>query len=197
MRGTWLAVVLTGIIFLNTGCGIGKATREDKFLNEYFQNRVGYKYHFEGRGSKFAAMDWEVVYKEGDRVQIVETSHGTRAALVYKIGRDSLELVHFDETSPYRNHLRDRNNQHQVLLHTPLDTDTRWEDRHTVREIVSLGEEIQLPLGKYQTLKVKKQYKDLDATEYIYYVKGLGFVKSEYISNGVSVITQLESIVPP
>lgn len=194
MRRPWLITLLLGVGCLVAGCGAGLATREDKYLGSYLQNQVGYRYHFRGTGSRFASMDWEVLFKKGNKVQIVETGRGVRAAMVFRTGRDAIELVYFGEKSPYGNHLRNRGNLHQVWLHTPLEVGTRWEDRQAVYEIIAVDEKLALPVGQRRALKVKKTYKELDATEYMYFVRGLGFVKSEYVSGEVRVTTELETI---
>lgn len=196
MKKVVLVFLLSIFTSIQAGCGVGRATWEDQFLHEYFQCKVGYKYHFRGTGSRFATMDWEIMYREGNRVQVLETSRGVKAALVYRVGDRSIDLIHFDETNPRRNHLHDHNNQHQVVLHVPLEKGARWEDRYTVREVVAVDEKITLPGGEYRAIKVKKQYKGLDAVEYNYFVKGLGFVKSEYITGDVRVITELDKITP-
>ena len=196
MRWLRLVLVLAVVGCLVVGYAAGKIAPGEQFVPEYFQHKVGNCYHFHGTGSLLATMDWEVVEQEKNRVQIVQTIRGAKAALVYRWGPQRLELIYYGEDYPYENHLWKRSNIREVVLQAPLRLGSRWQDKYTEREIVALDEVVELSCGRYEALKVKKQYRHLDAVEYEYYVRGMGLVKSEYRSGEIGITTKLEELIP-
>jgi len=159
-----------------------------------FEENVFRKYA--GSGNEYAPYISYVDYIRDNIMQTREFNGGTGMVSVYVIKdgelvrtfrRGGIEYKHEFTSAPAE--------YNDILLKDPIKEGTEWTTEEGLkRKITAVNKSVQVPAGIYSAVEVTT-YRE-DSTDMQYYVKGLGLIKSEYISKDetMHVISELESI---
>jgi hypothetical protein len=133
-----------------------------------------------------------VLLTEGDRAQVVEDNGGTTSASVFKITDEEILRTFFQgEEYNEKNLLDEESNDNLVILKAPLTVGAKWETSKDAREIVETDAVVETPAGKFEGC-IKVSIKSENSTMYEYFKAGIGMVKREFISEGMTVTSTLE-----
>jgi len=149
-------------------------------------------WQYQGEGNEYASFSREVLFAQDDRAQIREDNGGTVSAAVFEITDDAVIRIFFQgETYGETNFLGQRPNENTVILKSPLEVGTKWEDPNGTREIVDVNAAVDTPAGKFEKcIKVKISVQD--STLYEYVKEGVGMVERKFISVDSRVTSVLE-----
>lgn len=167
-------LLLLGLLL--TGCGPDQAEPED-----YFPAEQGNNWEYAGTGNEYASFKSEVLYtQDDDRVQIQEINPGTSTAAVYTITDKAVTRVYLaGEKYHQENLLQEADNDHTIVLKTPLRKGTKWSTKKGQREIQSVAETVKTPAGTFKNC-IKIIIKEAGSTGYEYYCEDIGLVKREF-----------------
>jgi hypothetical protein len=165
-------------------------------VSDYFPFEANVFTEYAGSGNEYAPYISYVDYIRDNKMQTREFNGGTGVVSVYTIRdgelvrtlrRGGIEYKH--EFSSAASEIND------VLLKEPIKEGTSWTtEEGLTRKITAVNKSIQVPAGIFSAVEVTT-YRE-DSTDMQYYVKGMGLIKSEYISKDktMHVISELESI---
>ena len=182
-----------------------RVSMENVNLRSYFPINDHWTYQFIGEGNEFAAFTREFRYTDEVLVQAFDTTSGGTVTAVYRITENEVALVSdFHEAETQENRLSELSREAvavDVILRQPLELGHTWASRNGQRQIVAVGEVVQVPAGAfYDVVVVKVDYGE-DATHvgYEYYAKNIGLIKRDYQAlnddfDDFSVISQLQQI---
>jgi hypothetical protein len=161
-------------------------------VKDYFPLSIGSTWQYLGEGNEYASFTRKVLFKEGDRIQTMEDNGGTVSANIYKVTGDAARLVYSQGEQYDKVNLLDRkDNRDSIVLKAPLKTGTKWENAEDEREILATDASVDTPAGRFEAC-VKVSIKSQNSTMYEYYKAGVGMVKREFISEGLTVTSTLE-----
>lgn len=161
-------------------------------ISEYLPLKEGNKWIYEGIGNEFASYTQEVTHEKDNKYQVTVFS-GTVTANRYVVTEDSIlhtyrEHEYYDDTSILDNPA----NIDAVLLKLPLEVGSQWVSDGNPHEVFSINSTIQVPAGTFtDCLVIKITYKDSGNSSFMYYKKGVGMVKSEYVLDNDEKIQSL------
>lgn len=165
---------------------------EEASLKDLFPLGKGSTWEYLGDGNEYASFNRKVLFTEGDRVQTVEDNGGTVSASVFKITEKEIIRTFFQGEEYGQGNLFDKeSNDNTVILKAPLKAGTKWETSKDAREIVETDAVVNTPAGKFEGC-MKVSIKSQNSTMYEYFKAGIGMVKREFISEGMSVTSTLE-----
>ncbi len=163
-------------------------------IAEYLPLKEGNKWSYEGIGNEFASYTQEVTHEKDNKYQVVVYS-GTVTANRYEVTEDSI-LHTYREHEYYEDKsiLDNPNNLDATLLKLPFEVDADWISEDNSYEIFSVNSTVQVPAGTFaDCVVVKITYKDSGNSSFLYYKKGVGMVKSEYmLDEGESIQSLLK-----
>lgn len=195
-RGKALGVSLMVLFLLVSVSCVSKqeGTKEVDLLS-YFPFEVGNQWTYQGVGNEYASYNKQVLYKEGNKVQVVEENPGTRLVKIYDLKPDSVVVVYSkEEFYEDENILETEENMQDIILQTPVEIGTIWESGDRTSEIVAKDVTIETPAGTFNNcIQVNNTYKDEENKFIEYYAPGIGLVKSEFIAGETKIISQLEN----
>ncbi len=147
---------------------------------------------YEGWGNEFAPFTRQVIFVEGNRVQVKEDNGGTTSSSVFEVTDQALVRRYFQGEAYEDTNFLDRESNEQLeVLKAPIKVGTRWGPAANEREIVKTDATVPTPAGVFRDcLKVK--ISNPDSVVYEYYKQGIGLVKREFISGDTQVIQTLE-----
>ncbi|HWQ29573.1 MAG TPA: hypothetical protein VN549_01180 [Negativicutes bacterium] len=161
-------------------------------VQAYFPLSIGSTWQYLGEGNEYASFTRKVLFKEGDRTQTMEDNGGTVSANIYRITDDEIRLVYSQGEEYDKVNLLDRkDNRDSIILKAPLKKGTKWKNAEDEREIVASDASVDTPAGRFEAC-IKVSIKSKDSTMYEYFKAGVGMVKREFISEGLTVTSTLE-----
>ena len=89
------------------------------------------------------------------------------------------------------NLLDEEANDNLVLIKVPLEAGTKWETPNGTREIVETDAVVDTPAGEFEGC-IKIEITTEHSVMYEYYKEGIGLVKREFLSEGMTVTSTLE-----
>jgi len=168
------------------------ADMEAMNLKYLFPLKEGNTWQYRGEGNEYATFSREILFIGGDRVQFVEDNGGTVSASIFEITEKSIKRIFFNgEEYDKRNLLAQEANDDLIILMAPVRVGTKWETQDDKREIVEIDAKVDTPIGKFKDC-IKVKINAENSTMYEYYKMGIGLVKREFISEGMSVTSTLE-----
>jgi hypothetical protein len=163
-------------------------------INDYFPYNKDTIVYYKGIGNEYAQKDVSVDFIKGNRIQLRTNNGGTVVVEVLENEAGELRRLYTRGECYYREDLTNTNNlKPEILLKEPLVKGTSWTlSDGRKRYISEVDKEIQTPMGTYKAIEVTTE-NDKDIT-HDYYVKNVGMVKNEFISNGQTITSTLEKI---
>jgi hypothetical protein len=201
--------IVIGLMMLLFLCGCQKAVNNNNIvptnppdsntqskINDYFPYNKDTIVYYKGIGNEYAQKDVSVDFVKGNRIQLRTNNGGTVMVEVLENDAGELRRLYTRGECYYREDLTNTNNlKPEILLKEPLVKGTSWilpDGRK--RYISEVDKEIQTPMGPYKAIEVTTESeKDKDLT-HDYYVKDVGMVKNEFISNGEIISSTLERV---
>lgn len=168
-------------------------------IKDYYPIRENTRYVYEGVGNEFASYYVYNDYISGGKVQQRINNGGTVVASVVELKKGKLNKVYSRGEVYYReNLLAATGYDEETLLMEPLKNGTTWTLKDSrVRTITNTSVEITTPTGTYKAIEVTTE--STDGKNLDYYAKGIGLIKSIYISgeNQISsTLSKIEENVP-
>jgi len=168
-----------------------------QYLNpsDFFPLSVGSTWDYKGEGNEYASFTREVLFASGDRAQIRENNGGTVSAAIFNTSTDTVSRIFFmGEAYGQENFLNTEPKEDIIILKSPLQVGTKWEEPNGNREIVDMNAKVDTPAGIFdECIKVKISSKD--STLYEFYKKDIGMVKREFRSGDTVVTSSLKKYV--
>lgn len=164
---------------------------------EYFPDRENKQYFYEGKGNEYAAFWSYADYQDRDsgRIQLRTDNGGTQTVQVMEGNSTSLSVIVSKEECYYRDNLLNYNSveEPEILLKAPLEKGTEWTLADGRKRYISdVEKNIKTPSGDYKTIEVTTEEKEGQTRDY--YAKGVGLVKREYSTDGLTVTSLLKKI---
>lgn len=170
--------------------------QEDKVnVETYYPLAVGNEWVYEGIGNEYAAYTQKVAYSKDNKYQVMIDNGGTVSANIYVLNEDSLVRT-YSEAEVYddKNILDEKENMEDIIIKAPIEVGTKWESQGNQCEITDIDAAVTVPAGTFDDcIVIKVTYKESGAFSNIYYCKGVGLVKSEYIDGDFEVSSLLKS----
>lgn len=161
-------------------------------LRACFPLSIGSTWQYLGEGNEYASFTRKVLFKEGDRTQTMEDNGGTVSANIYRMTDDEVRMVYSQgEEYDKVNLLDQKDNRNSIILKAPLKPGTKWKNAEDEREIVAVDASVDTPAGRFEDC-IKVSIKSQNSTMYEYFKAGVGMVKREFISEGLTVTSTLE-----
>lgn len=162
-------------------------------LAAYFPMTVGSTWQYQGEGNEYASFKREVIFAASNKGQLKEDNGGTVSAQVFQVDANSITRVFFQgEEYNSKNFLQSPANDSTVILKTPLQVGTQWQDGSSTRKIVDTAAQVKTPAGVFENC-IKVEIAGSDGTVNEYYKKGVGMVKREFISGDAAITSTLAS----
>lgn len=171
-------------------CGV--EAPEQLSLKNFFPASVGSTWKYVGEGNEYASFVRKALFRDGDRAQFSEDNGGTVSASIFKV--TDKEIVRtFLRGEEYNNEnlMKEKANDSTVILKAPLKAGTKWKTKEGDREIVATDAVVKTPAGKFSNC-IKVSIKSENSTMYEYFKAGVGMVKREFVSEGMTVTSTLE-----
>ena len=173
-------------------CGAEEPKPETAGLKEFFPITVGSTWKYLGEGNEYASFERKVLFQEGDRAHFSEDNGGTVSAAVFKITDKEIVRTFFQgEEYSQGNLLAQKDNDDTVILMSPLKVGTKWKTSKDSREIIETNAVVDTPAGKFKDC-IKVSIKSENSIMYEYFNAGVGMVKREFVSEGLTVTSTLE-----
>ncbi len=160
-------------------------------LQAYFPNWSGVTYRYSGEGMEFSSFSRKISFARDGLIQIEDES-GTNLVQVVESSDHEIKVVWVEEEfydgvsilNPESRSERENGRAvNLILLKAPLKEGTTWSDERFEREIRSIDQVMETPLGTiYDVIVVKNRSKDAENfVQYEYYAKNVGLIKRETI----------------
>lgn len=164
-------------------------------IEDYFPIKENTIKEYEGIGNEFAAKSTFVEFIAEGKVQIKEVNPGTSFVKVIEYKNGELKEIYAEgEFYHIENMLNANTNKNNILLKEPIEVGNSWSNEDgTIKEIVSLNEIIETPLGFYEALLVTTKFPTGESLNE-YYVKDYGLVASIYRYGDIEVKTLLKEV---
>jgi len=161
-------------------------------LKDYFPLSEGSTWQYLGDGNEYASFDRSVLFVEEDRAQISEANGGTVSASVFEITEDGIVRTFFrGEEYDGKNLLEEESTGSLAVLKAPLEVGTSWETQNDVREIIETDATVDTPAGEFDNC-LKISITSEHSVMFEYYKAGIGMVKREFLSEGITITSALE-----
>jgi len=161
-------------------------------LKSYFLLTEGSTWKYQGEGNEYATFNRQVLFVEGDKAQVRENNGGTVSAAVFKTSENEIIRIFFQgEEYEDTNFLNEEPNNNLIILKTPLEVGTKWEDPNGYREIVEIDATVDTPAGKFENC-IKVEITGKDSNMFEYFKEDIGMVKREFNSEGMTITSSLE-----
>ena len=172
--------------------GEDEAEPEEISLKDYFPLTEGSTWKYLGEGNEYASFNREVLFVDGDRAQVSEDNGGTVSASVFQFEDDQVVRTFFrGEEYDGNNLLGEEPNDHLVLLKAPLEVGAKWETSNGDRQIIETDAVVDTAAGEFEGC-IKIEITTEHSVMYEYYKEGIGLVKREFLSEGITVTSILE-----
>ncbi len=171
-------------------CGV--EAPEQLSLQNFFPVSVGSTWKYLGEGNEYAAFVRKALFREGDRAQFSEDNGGTVSSSIFRVTDKEIVRVFLrGEEYDQKNLMKEKANDATVILKAPLKAGTKWKNSGDSREIVATDAVVETQAGKF-TDCIKVSIKTENSTMYEYFKAGVGMVKREFVSEGMTVTSTLE-----
>ncbi|HWR60275.1 MAG TPA: hypothetical protein VN580_01605, partial [Clostridia bacterium] len=171
-------------------CGVKEP--EALSLKDFFPVSVGSTWKYLGEGNEYATFERKALFREGDKAQFSEDNGGTVSASVFKVADKEIVRTFFrGEEYNQENLMNEKANDNTIILKEPLKAGTKWKNQKDDREIAATDAVVETPAGKF-TGCIKVSIRTENSTMYEYYKAGVGMVKREFVSEGMTVTSILE-----
>lgn len=165
---------------------------EELSIKDYFPLAEGSTWKYSGEGNEYASFNREVLFVVGNRAQVSENNGGTVSASIFQIEVDHIIRTFFRGEEYDGNNLLDEEaNDDLVLIKSPVEVGTKWKTSTGVREIIQTDAVVGTPAGTFEDC-IKVEITTEHSIMYEYYKEGVGLVKREFISEGLTVTSTLE-----
>ncbi len=155
----------------------------------------GNYWYYQGRGMEYAAFNRKVLYTKDNYAQLSEDNGGTVTTTIYETTPEALKRVYFEGESYNPPNMLEQGftpNENMIILRSPINEGTKWDNKDGSREIVDVNVSIETPAGTFKPCLKVKITSDNNSTVYEYYKKDLGLVKREFIADDTSITSSLE-----
>jgi hypothetical protein len=198
------SIILTVLLMaLLVGCGQGvKAPNKDITPVESLKAKDFFSFEkdvfmdFKGTGNEYAEYKTYVDYVKDDIVQIRNMNPGTVSVSVYQYKDGELIKTYSRGETYYLYDYTNLKDKEEVIIKEPIKEGTSWSvGESSTRSITGVNKEIDIPLGKYNALEITTENNDSIIKDY--YVKGIGKVKSEFVSKedkSNPIISELQNL---
>jgi hypothetical protein len=201
-KGFVLMLIASLSLFIFVGCnnkddGENPPDSTAMTVQDLFPLEQNVQYEFEGMGNEFATFIIFNEYVDNDSVQQRVENGGTVTARVYVINDGKVTRTLSKGETYYREDMMDQTDASaEVILMEPIETGTSWQlaDGST-RTISDIAVDVETPAGSYQAVEVVTEGQDFTNTDY--YAKGVGLVKTVYLSekDDTEVSSTLKQII--
>ncbi|NCC81534.1 MAG: hypothetical protein EOM04_04610 [Clostridia bacterium] len=181
MKKMSLIFILLVLVTLLSACG--NNSDKEISLARLVALEEGNYWKYNGYGNEYASLERKVLYKEGNRVQIIDGNPGTTMVTIYEITDEKVSVVYSEgEFYEETNILSTENNMDQPILVAPVKENETWESNGNKYTIISVNESVETDAGNFEEcVLVKVEYPENPAYSNIYYKADLGMVKQDYI----------------
>ncbi len=170
-------------------------TKTKATISDYFPFTPDVHMRYKGTGNEFAEYESYVDYIRDNKMQVRELNGGTQFITVYTIRDGALVSTYNQGETYHRYDYTSMSSDEEIFLKEPLEPGTSWTLADgSNRSITSVDKQVTTPAGQYTALEVTTKWED--STSRDYYVKGIGLVKSEFVTDDgqMTVLSELESI---
>ncbi len=190
LTGSALIIVILSLVI--AGCSWWNSNPTIGSPEDFFPITAGSYWNYLGEGNEYASFLREAVRTSGNRSQFKENNGGTISASVYEVTQDAVTRIHFQgETYEDVNLLDIKSTESTIILKAPLKVGTKWGPSDQAREIISVTETVDTPIGQFQDcIAVKVTFPHSTIIEY--FKKSVGMVKREFESEGFTVTSTLQ-----
>lgn len=163
-------------------------------IEDYYPIIENARYLYEGEGNEYASYSVHIDYASKNRVQQRVDSGGTVLARVVEVKDGKATRVFSREEVYYRaNLLESSSGIPEILLTEPIQKGTSWTlSDGRVRTITDISAGVSTPSGSYSAVAVETQGPNDKTVDY--YAKGVGLVKSVFISGQTEISSSLEKL---
>lgn len=201
-KGLVLMLIASLSLFILVGCnnkddGENPPDSTAMTVQDLFPLEQNVMYEFEGIGNEFATFTIFNEYVDDDSVQQRVDNGGSVTARVYVISDGKVTRTLSKGETYYREDMMDQTDDSaEVVLMEPIETDNSWQlaDGST-RTITDIAVDVETPAGSYKAVEVVTEGEDYTNTDY--YAKGVGLVKTVYLSekDDMEVSSTLKQII--
>lgn len=185
------------LTFLLTACTNTQAPKIEptpykESIKSYFPLTLGSSWQYLGEGNEYASFSRKVLFVKDNKAQVIEDNGGTVIASIFEATDTEITRIFFKGEQYSETNLLDKEpNTNLVILKAPIKVGTKWNTKDESREIVAVDASVETTAGKFDNC-VKISIPSKNDTMYEYYKKGIGLVKREFISKGMTVTSTLE-----
>jgi len=201
-KGFVLMLIASMSLFVLAGCnnkddGENPPDSTAITVQDLFPLEHNVMYEFEGMGNEFATFTIFNEYVDDDSVQQRVDNGGSVTAQVYVISDGKITRTLSKGETYYREDMMDQTDDSaEVVLMEPIETGTSWQlGDGSTRTITDIAVDVATPAGNYQSVEVVTEGEDFTNTDY--YAKGVGLVKTVYLSekDDTEVSSTLKQII--
>jgi hypothetical protein len=178
-----LTLIASQSLFIFPGCnGENPPESNAMTVQDLFPLEENVQYEFEGMGNEFASYTIFNEYVDDDSVQQRVDNGGTVTARVYIVSDGKVTRTLSKGETYYREDMMDQTDDSQeAVLMEPIEKGTSWQlDDGRTRTITDIAFDVATPAGSYTAVQVVTEGEDYTSTDY--YAKGVGLVKTVYLS---------------
>lgn len=151
---------------------------------------------FKGIGNEFAEYRTYVDFVKDDTVQIRSINPGTVSVNVYQYKDGAIVSLFSRGETYYVYDYTGMKEKEEIIIKEPIKVGTTWNvGESATKSITAIDKEISTPAGKYKALEITTESPGSIIRDY--YVKGIGKVKSEFVSKedeSFTVVSELQKI---
>lgn len=196
MKRTIYLAITASILFSLALGGCAPQADTSPVPGDYFPIAAGSSWDYAGDGNEYAAFKQEMPYTRDSQAQLYIDNGGTMATKIVEITDDAVTQLYFEGEQYDQENLLEKgfsSDEKEVLIKTPLQAGTVWNNQGSSREIMSLEENVETPAGTFaDCLKIEITQPDSTAVVYEYYAPGVGLVLREFIDGEAKVISILK-----
>lgn len=163
-------------------------------VKDYYPIKEDVRYVYEGAGNEYAPYEVYIDFTEESKVQQRRITGGTVLVEIIEIADDKVTRTFSQGETYHRENLLDKEGEkEEILLMEPLEAGTSWILKDLrARSITNISAEVTTPLGTIKAIEVTTQG-DKDKTM-DYYAKGMGLIKSVFVSGNTENSSTLAKI---
>ncbi|EGO64450.1 hypothetical protein [Acetonema longum] len=166
-------------------------------VTRYFPTEPNLTWVYAGEGNEFADFTRRVLFRQGNLVQMSETNGGTQLGMIFQAMPEAVTLTHSREEWYSNNSLfQEAANQNQIILKAPLEVGASWKNSTDQREVVAVGETVEVPAGSYvNTIKIKVTSAQSQSGSYWfeYYAPDTGLIFREFFADNSRISSKLKN----
>lgn len=187
----YLAVAAT-LVLLGILIAWAVVSRSD--IGAYFPLSTGSWWVYRSEDSDQASYRQDVLYSRGDRAQIRVDNGAAVQMKVYSVDRSAVTLMHTASVNDEKteSYLDRQPNANRVLLKAPLRVGAKWVSDGWLHEVVSVSDRVETPAGVFlDCLRIQAISPSGTPIVQRYHKKGIGLVRTEYITEDRTIVTNL------